>query len=168
MTKSSQISTPHEQDMFHPWPGRLAQSRFGSRFLTAGNAGSGKPRGRFWPARKKSLGSWPWSVMRQAVGHDRYGAILNGRCDVGFANRDPVDLATMRAFDSQGLFPRSCQACCIRLNASERLPSSGGASEGKGSHILTVRYGQPGRWIAPAGLSYAAQTPIVGQQMTIQ
>jgi hypothetical protein len=93
MTKSSQISTPHEQDMFHPWPGRLAQSRFGSRFLTAGNAGSGKPRGRFWPARKKSLGSWPWSVMRQAVGHDRYGAILNGRCDVGFANRDPVDLA---------------------------------------------------------------------------
>ena len=168
MTKSSQIPTPHEQDMFHPWPGRLAQSRFGSRFLAAGNAGSGKPRGRFWPARKKSLGSWPWSVMRQAVGHDRYGAILNGRCDVGFANRDPVDLATMRAFDSQGLFPRSCQACCIRLNAGERLPSSGGASEGKGSHRLTVRYGQPGRWIAPAGLSYAAQTPIVGKQMTIQ
>ena len=100
MTKSSQISTPHEQDMFHPWPGRLAQSRFGSRFLTAGNAGSGKPRGRFWPAREKSLGSWPWSLMREAVGHDRYGAILNGRCDVGFANRDPVDLATMRTFDS--------------------------------------------------------------------
>ena len=144
MTKSSQISTPHEQDMFHPWPGRLAQSRFGSRFLTAGNAGSGKPRGRFWPARKKSLGSWPWSVMRQAVGHDRYGAILNGRCDVGFANRDPVDLATMRTFDSQGLFPRSCQACCIRLNARERLPSSGRASEGKGSHILTVRMASRG------------------------
>ena len=105
--------------------------------------------------------------MREAVGHDRYGAILNGRCDVGFANRDPVYLATMRSFDSQGLSPLSCQACGIRLNAGERLPSSGGASEGKGSHILTVRYGQPGRWIAPAGLSYAAQTPIVGQQMTI-
>jgi hypothetical protein len=96
------------------------------------------------------------------------GAILNGRSDVGFANRDPVDLATMRTFDSQGLFPRSCQACCIRLNARERLPSGGRASEGKGSHILTVRYGQPGRWIAPAGLSYAAQTPVVGKQMTIQ
>ena len=60
------------------------------------------------------------------------GAILNGRSDVGFANRDPVDLATMRTFDSQGLFPRSCQACCIRLNARERLPSGGRASEGKG------------------------------------
>lgn len=167
MTKSSQISTPHEQDMFHPWPGRLAQSRFGSRFLTAGNAGSGKPRGRFWPARKKSLGSWPWSVMRQAVGHDRYGAILNGRCDVGFANRDPVYLATMRAFDFYVLFPRSCQACGIRFNAGERLPPSVGTSEGKGSHRLAVRGGQPGRWIAPARLSYAAHTPMVGKQMTI-
>ena len=164
MTKSSRRPTPHEQDMFHAWHGRLAHSRFGSRFP----GGSGQPRGRFWPAREKSLGSWPWSLMREAVGHDRYGAILNGSCDVGFANRDPVDLATMRAFDSQGLFPRSCQACCIRLNAGERLPSSGGASEGKGSHRLTVRYGQPGRWIAPARLSIAAHTPIVGKQMTIR
>jgi hypothetical protein len=106
--------------------------------------------------------------MREAVGHDRYGAILNGRCDVGFANRDPVDLATMRAFDSQGLFPRSCQACCIRLNAGERLPSSVGTSEGKGSHRPAVRGGQPGRWIAPARLSYAAHTPMVGKQMTIR
>jgi hypothetical protein len=37
--------------------------------------------------------------MREAVGHDRFGAILKGRSDVGFANRDPVDLTTMRAFD---------------------------------------------------------------------
>ena len=106
--------------------------------------------------------------MREAVGHDRFAAILNGRCDVGFANRDPVYLATMRTFDSYGLFPRSCQACRIRFNAGERLPSSVGASEGKGSHILTVRGGQPGRWIAPARLSYAAHTPMVGKQMTIR
>ena len=32
--------------------------------------------------------------MREAVDHDRFAAILNGRCDVGFANRDPVYLAT--------------------------------------------------------------------------
>jgi hypothetical protein len=38
--------------------------------------------------------------MREAVGHDRLGAILKGRSDVSFANRDPVDLATMRTFDS--------------------------------------------------------------------
>jgi hypothetical protein len=37
--------------------------------------------------------------MREAVGHDRFGAILKSRSDVGFANRDPVDLTTMRAFD---------------------------------------------------------------------
>ena len=168
MTKSSQIPTPHEQDMFHPWPGRLAQSRFGSRFLTAGNAGSGKPRGRFWPARKKSLGSWPWSVMRQAVGHDRYGAILNGRCDVGFANRDPVDLAQCGHSILKVFFHAVARlAVSVSTRVSDCRPVVG-ASEGKGSHRLTVRYGQPGRWIAPAGLSYAAQTPIVGQQMTIQ
>jgi hypothetical protein len=94
MTKSSRTPTPHEQAMFHhmsPSHGRLAH--VWRLLLAARNAGLRKPRGRFWPARKKSLGSWPWSVMRQAVGHDRYGAILNGRCDVGFANRDPVDLA---------------------------------------------------------------------------
>jgi len=38
--------------------------------------------------------------MREAVDHVRFGAILNGRCDVGFANRDLVYLATMRTFDS--------------------------------------------------------------------
>jgi hypothetical protein len=27
---------------------------------------------------------------------------------------------------------------------------------------------QPGRWIAPAGLSYAAHTPMLGKQMTIK
>jgi hypothetical protein len=169
MTKSSRTPTPHEQAMFHhmsPSHGRLAY--VWRLLLAARNAGLRKPRGRFWPARKESLGSRPWSVMREAVGHDRYGAILNGRCDVGFANRDPVYLATMRAFDSQGHSPRSCQACGIRLNAGERLPSSGGASEGEGSHILIVRGGQPGRWIAPARLSIAAHTPIVGKQMTIR
>jgi hypothetical protein len=36
------------------------------------------------------------------------------------------------------------------------------------SHILTVRGDQPGRWIAPAGLSYAAHTPMLGKQMTIK
>ena len=106
--------------------------------------------------------------MREAVGHDRYGAILKGRSDVGFANRDPVDLATVRTFDSQGFFPRSCQACCIRFNSGERLPSRVGASEGEGGHYAHCPIGQPGRWIAPAGLSYAAQTPVVGKQMTIQ
>ena len=168
MTKSSRTSTPHGQDMFHPGPAAWPNHVLAAAFLAAWNAGSRKPRGRLWLARKKSLGSRPWRVMREPVGHDRYGAILNGRSDVGFANRDPVDLATMRAFDSQGLFPRSCQACRIRFNARERLPPSVGASEGEGSHILIVRGGQPGRWIAPARLSNAAHTPIVGQQMTIQ
>ena len=168
MTKSSRRPTPREQDMFHARHGRSAPITFWPPHSWSPGTGSGKPRGRFWPARKKSLGSSPRSVVRQAVGHGRYGAILNGRRDVGFANRDPVYLATMRAFDFYVLFPRSCQACGIRFNAGERLPPSVGTSEGKGSHRLAVRGGQPGRWIAPARLSYAAHTPMVGKQMTIR
>ena len=94
---------------------------------------------RFWPSRwRLCAGETPEvgaGASLRVGGQRQWGAILDCKLDVGFANGDRVDLAAVRALNSQDFLPSSGKALGIGLNAGRGSSVGSRACEEQWRHV---------------------------------